>query len=161
MILAVDLGSHFGWAEVHDGVLVDSGHVNLTKIKGAKRFTTFREFIGDRLCLTKHTEPEPIRRITHIAYEKVMAHAGTSAAHMYGAFEVILSLIAWENDIPLFGFGVGEIKKFATGKGNAKKEHMVDAARALGHNRFDGDDNQADAIFLGLLAHKRLNGLAP
>lgn len=153
-ILALDLGTHYGWAEVFEGNLTASGHIDLKKLKGAKRFATFRELLEARLYVTKHTEPEPIKRITHIAYEKVMAHRGTSAAHMYGAFEMLVALIAYDNGIELVGYGVGEIKKFATGKGNAKKDKVIAAVRSMGYDV--KDDNEADAICIGLLAHSRL-----
>lgn len=46
---------------------------------------------------------------------------------------------------------VGAIKKHATGKGNANKEQMVEAVRALGFH--PADDNEADAIALLLYHH--------
>lgn len=153
-ILALDLGSHFGWAEIENGKLRDSGHVDLKKLKGAVRFAKFRELVNARLYTPIPSEKRFIKRITHIAYEKVMAHQGTGAAHMYGAFEALTQMIGFEHNIPVTGYGVGEIKKFATGKGNANKEKMVEAAQNFKHNLTD--DNEADAIFIGLLAHERL-----
>ena len=48
------------------------------------------------------------------------------------------------------GIGVGTIKKFATGKGNAKKSAVIAAVKAWGYE--PKDDNQADAIALLLCA---------
>jgi Holliday junction resolvasome RuvABC endonuclease subunit len=39
---------------------------------------------------------------------------------------------------------VGTIKKHATGKGNASKEEVITAMRAMGHAVTD--DNEADAL---------------
>jgi hypothetical protein len=53
---------------------------------------------------------------------------------------------------------VGTIKKHATGKGNAPKQVMIDAARAHGFN--PADDNEADAIAILLWAIETQGGLA-
>ena len=47
---------------------------------------------------------------------------------------------------PYQGVPVGTIKLFATGKGNANKEMMIDSAQKCGYDVVD--DNQADAIHL-------------
>ena len=46
-----------------------------------------------------------------------------------------------------------QLKKFATGKGNAKKEDMIAAVKAK-YPQFDGDDNAADAVMIALYALK-------
>ncbi len=51
-----------------------------------------------------------------------------------------------ENNVEYRGYSPKEIKKHATGKGNANKEKMVAAARAKGWTF--GDDNEADALWL-------------
>ena len=73
-------------------------------------------------------------------------HAGVDAAHAYGGF--LATLTAWceHHQIPYSGVPVGTIKKHATGKGNADKQAMVEAARRIGHH--PQDDNEADAIML-------------
>jgi Holliday junction resolvasome RuvABC endonuclease subunit len=81
-----------------------------------------------------------------VYFEEVVAHTGAIAAQTYGAFSG--HLIAWceERNIPYLGVPVGTIKKDATGKGNAGKELMIEAAKAKGH--IPWDDNEADAICL-------------
>ena len=154
-ILALDLGTHFGWAEIENGQLIDSGHIDLKKSNGALRYAKFREIVVKSFIDPKRLDLSRSNRfLDHIAYEKVMRHQGTTAAHMYGAFEALTMLIGFERNIPVHGYGVGEIKKFATGKGNAPKEKMIEAAK-----RFKPgleNDNEADAIFIGLLAYDRL-----
>ena len=56
------------------------------------------------------------------------------------------TLTAWAElrGIPYQGVPVGSIKKHATGKGNADKVSMINAARARGYS--PADDNEADAI---------------
>jgi Holliday junction resolvasome RuvABC endonuclease subunit len=92
-----------------------------------------------------------------IYYEEVHAHAGTDAAHAYGGFRGMLMYWceAQEPSIPYGSFGVGTIKKRATGKGNAKKPDMIAAAnRVFGPilMREIADDNEADALWILALA---------
>jgi Holliday junction resolvasome RuvABC endonuclease subunit len=70
------------------------------------------------------------------------------------------TLTAWAElrGVPYEGVPVGTIKRHATGKGNASKQTMIDAARARG---FDpADDNEADAIALLLWAIETKGGMA-
>ena len=83
---------------------------------------------------------------TVVYYEEVMRHAGTRAAHMYGAFQAFLELACYSRNIEIVPVAVGTIKKFATGKGNADKAAMIQAARSMGYEV--ADDNEADALHL-------------
>jgi hypothetical protein len=66
------------------------------------------------------------------------------ASHVYGG--LMASLTSWGElrGIPYEGVPVGTIKRQATGRGNAPKQAMIDAARARGFS--PADDNEADAI---------------
>jgi len=55
------------------------------------------------------------------------------------------------------GYSPSEIKKFATGKGNASKEAMVEAAKR--HWPGVGDDNEADALWILKLAQSQLSSI--
>ena len=79
-------------------------------------------------------------------FEEVRRHVSTDAAHAYGGF--LATLTAWceHHQIPYQGVPVGTIKKHATGKGNASKDDVLSAMRALGHA--PADDNEADALAL-------------
>lgn len=63
-------------------------------------------------------------------------------------------LVAWceKNGIQYRGYSPSEIKKHATGKGNAGKDQMIAAAK----QKFNltGDDNEADALWLLDLAKR-------
>jgi Holliday junction resolvasome RuvABC endonuclease subunit len=82
--------------------------------------------------------------ITHVGYEEVRAHAGVTAAHCYGALMGILMIWCEERGIPYEAVPVGTLKKFWTGKGNASKGEMIEAARERGFE--PASDNEADAI---------------
>jgi len=94
-------------------------------------------------------------RIDLVVFEEVRRHLGTDAAHVYGG--LLATLTAWceARGLPYQGLPVGAVKKHATGRGNAPKQAVIAAMRALGH--VPGDNNEADA--LALLHFARQGGL--
>lgn len=138
-MLALDLGTTTGWAlQAADG-LITSGTVSFRPSRydgGGMRYLRFTNWLGE---LEQLSGP-----IGAIWYEEVRRHAGTDASHVYGG--LMASLTAWAElrGIPYAGVPVGTIKRHATGKGNAPKQAMIDAARARGFS--PADDNEADAI---------------
>lgn len=140
-VLALDLGTQCGWAVVtRDGAFRSGSDRFDPKRCGGpgKRWLAFREFLTARA--------REAGGIQAVYYEDVKNHAGVIAAHVYGGFLAILESWCAANNIPLYGVGVGTIKKHATGKGNATKDQMIAAAKALGVAVID--DNQADAVAL-------------
>lgn len=101
------------------------------------RFLRFRRWLD---------EIGSVHTFAAIYFEEVHRHAGTDAAHVYGGLMAILTAWCEERSIPYQGIGVGTIKKHATGKGNAGKPEMIEAAKRRGHA--PKDDNEADAICL-------------
>lgn len=136
MILALDLGTTTGWAlQAGSSILCDSESFKPSRFSGGgMRYLKFRRFL----------EGHP--GLTEVYFEEVRRHAGTDAAHAYGGFLAILMAWCEDRGIPYHGVPVGTIKKFATGKGNADKITMINAARALGFS--PPDDNAADALHL-------------
>jgi Holliday junction resolvasome RuvABC endonuclease subunit len=53
-----------------------------------------------------------------------------------------------ENGIEFKGVSPSEVKKYATGKGNAKKDDMMAVARLMWPDIELEDDNHADALFI-------------
>lgn len=137
-ILALDLGTKLGWALGSDaGTFSGTQLLHPSKHDSyGMRFLRFTRFLQ---------ETHESATLVHIGYEKVRRHAGTEAAHVYGALEGHLHSWAETADhIPVEGFEVGEIKTFWTGKGNASKDAMIAAAKERGFNPLD--DNEADAL---------------
>ena len=93
-----------------------------------------------------------------VYFEEVRRHAATDAAHIYGGFLACLTAWCEERSLAYQGVPVGSIKKHATGKGNADKVAMINAARARGYS--PADDNEADAIALLLWAIETNGGVA-
>lgn len=139
VILALDLGTKTGWAMNTDAG-IHSGSVSFHKqnrLEGAgMRYLRFKRWLTE----------QKQSGIEEVYFEEVRNHAGISAAHAYGGY--MATLMAWceHHEIPYTSVPVGTIKLFATGKGNASKEMMIEAAKIEGHDV--ADDNEADAIHL-------------
>jgi hypothetical protein len=140
-LLALDLGTHTGWAVYqHDGTIT-SGTERFTPQRfegGGMRFLRFKRWLNELRMTTGE--------IHAVFFEEVRRHAGVDAAHAYGGFMSHLTAWCEQHRIPYQGVPVGTIKKHATSKGNASKEDMVTAAKKRGHDPCD--DNEADALAL-------------
>ena len=143
--LALDLATNCGYAVGDDqkdkpkhGTV---GFVNKQFDGAGMRFLKFRLWLRD--IIDQHG-------VEMVIYESVASHTGTIAAHIYGGWVAEMQSVCEEEKVHYTSFGVTEIKKFWTGKGNAKKDVMIAAANKRG---FDPkDDNAADALavwFLG------------
>lgn len=136
-LLALDLGTKTGFAVGTPGCVV-TGRWDFSPRRfegGGMRYLRFRRQLDEIHAVTP---------IDEVAFEEVRRHLGVDAAHAYGGF--LAQLTAWCEDhaIPYSGVPVGEIKKFATSKGNASKGEMIAAVQEWGYS--PADDNEADAI---------------
>jgi Holliday junction resolvasome RuvABC endonuclease subunit len=145
-ILSLDLATQTGWAYKSCG-LISSGTegFKLKKNDGpGVRFHKFRSWLREQFEIIK---PEKV------VYEEVMRWSSGAAAKCYCGLLAILQTECESKGIPYEGVHVGTIKKSATGKGNATKEQMIQAAMEQGFK--PQDDNEADAIHLLLLSLKQ------
>ncbi len=137
--LALDLGTKTGWAISASDLVVASGTITFKNDRwqgGGMRFLRFKYWLNE-LRVSED-------RIDAVIVEEVRRHSGVDAAHCYGGFLAILTAWCEHHNIPYQGVPVGTIKKHATGKGNAGKDEVIAAMRALGHPVTD--DNEADAL---------------
>lgn len=141
-ILALDLGTKMGYA-ARVGEQIVSGtwdFANKRFESGGMRFIRFRAALNELgLACGGHWDM--------VALEEVRRHMGVDAAHIYGGFLATLQAWCCENGMEYVGIPVGTIKKRATGKGNAQKPAMIDAAQRQWPNEKITDDNQADALW--------------
>ncbi|MFN3965567.1 MAG: crossover junction endodeoxyribonuclease RuvC [Silanimonas lenta] len=140
-LLALDLGTSTGWALRDRTGRITSGTESFKPRRfegGGMRFLRFKTLLAE---LKAHADG-----IDTLVFEEVRRHTSTDAAHAYGGF--LATLTAWceHHGIPYQGVPVGTIKKHATGRGNARKDEMLSAARDRGHT--PADDNEADALAL-------------
>ena len=151
--LALDLGTHMGWAAKSTDGVITSGTAEFRNDRwqgGGMRFLRFKQWLTEM----KHVSGG----IDCVVYEQVRRHAGTDASHAYGGWLAILSAWCEHHGIPYEGVPVGTIKRFATGKGNADKAAVIAAMEARGFN--PADDNEADALALLLWATSAQGGQA-
>lgn len=139
-ILSLDIATNTGWKTG-----TSSGVWNLKPNRG--------ESEGMRVVRFKSKVRELINMegITLVSYERPAGFHKSSimvASEMVG----VLKDLCIEMGVDLACYSASEIKKFATGKGNAKKDEMIKSAIALGYH--PADDNEADAIHLYLLTKK-------
>ena len=152
-ILALDLGTTTGWAIRDFDGLITSGTVSFKPSRydgGGMRYLRFTNWLTE---IDRLSGP-----IEAIYFEEVRRHAGTDAAHVYGGLLAVLTSWGELRGVPYQGVPVGTIKKHASGKGNAPKQAMIDAARKRGFN--PADDNEADAIAILLWAIETNGGVA-
>jgi Holliday junction resolvasome RuvABC endonuclease subunit len=138
-LLALDVATHTGWA-----TKTAFGTWDLTPKRDE---STSMRLIRFKARLKELVELE---KIDCVVYERV-AGQHVNAVIVAGELTGVLKLVCEELQIPLRSYSAGEIKKFATGKGNANKEKMIDAAiLKLGY--MGKDDNEVDALWLYQLA---------
>lgn len=144
--LALDLGTTWGWALVQDGELVDSGEEELPHSS---------EPIGDRWQAWRRWLANALVSVDGIVYEVPFGRFVSVLKIQFG-MATIAELLCTDTGREYAGVRPQEIKKFATGKGNAPKADMYTALL----DRFDEfgiepppadiGENEVDAVWLAL-----------
>jgi Holliday junction resolvasome RuvABC endonuclease subunit len=149
IIIGIDPATKCGWAVLKDGIPIASGTWDLSSRRhegGGMRYLRCHKYFTE---LIESVDAKAM------AYEEIRRHRGVDAAHVYGGIVGQITAICEDKQLPFTAIPVGTIKKRATGKGNASKEAMVAAA----NNTFDitvVDDNEADAIWIGVVLYESL-----
>lgn len=170
-VLGLDLGTSCGYCFGRvsaDGELVkiDPWTLGIWDLSagpydsGALRFVRLRQFLA--LSKPDFVAYEDVKftpaRSAGVDYSKILARAATSL-ELLGAYRATVVTWCEENNIPCTGFGIGEIKKRATGSGKAYKPQIIEACNkelglSLDTDNFmaTGYDDMADAFFVCMLA---------
>lgn len=143
-ILALDIATHCGWATEEASGVWD---LSMKRDESSgMRILRFRSKLTDMLTLVNPNL---------VTFERTSGqhkNALIVQAELHG----ILKLFCEDNKIEYRAFSASEIKKHATGKGNAGKPLMIAAAKEkLGYQ--GSDDNEADALWILDLTKKTLN----
>lgn len=142
-LLAIDQASNCGWCTAH--------------ASGVWNFNTRKdESAGMKLLRfrAKLKEVCELEQINLIAYERVAGFHKNAIIHA-SKMVAIIEAFCEENNIDYKAVSATEVKKFATGKGNAKKDDMIASAKLkLGYT--GNDDNEADAIWIYQLLKNEL-----
>ena len=138
-ILAIDQATKTGWAT--------------NQASGVWDLSIRRDESGGMRLIRLSSKLKELHELTPIdlvVYERVSGrfkNAISVSAELAG----VIKLFAEQNDIEYRAYSALEIKKFATGKGNANKPMMVKAAEEK-FGIMIIDDNHADALWLHELA---------
>jgi len=139
LLLTLDIATKTGWC-----TKTSSGTWDLSPRKNESKGMRLIKF---KASLREICEAE---KISLIIFEGAVTY-GKFPNHVAVELQGVLKLFCEENSIEYRSYMPTEIKKFATGKGNSKKEAMIAAAKEkYGYN--GNDDNEADAIHLYHLA---------
>lgn len=143
-LLALDIASKTGWClDKH--------------LYGTWDFKTRKdESMGMKLVRfkAKLTEVHNLEKFDIVVYERPAGRHAHAIIHQ-AKLIAILEKFCEENNVEYKSYSASEIKKFATGKGNANKKQMIDAAKHKYHY-LGNDDNEADAIHMRYLAKEEL-----
>lgn len=144
-ILAIDPGTACGWAFADEKHTVASGTWDLS---------TKRDESAGMKLLRLEAKLEFVKNdlgADLVVYETPANHTYPLALISHAKFIGVIERFCTAKGINYRGYAPNEIKKFATGKGNANKEAVAAAVR--GKWKADvQDDNEADAIALLELA---------
>ena len=140
-ILALDLGTHLGWA--HSCGLSGTWDLSVKRDESSGM-----RLIRLRAKLREIFEGEGIDLLFFEAVRFAGPKMGGSLVVM-GELQGVIKLWCEAKKIPYKGFSSTEIKKFATGKGNSGKPIMKKAAlKKWGQKVLPMDDNEIDAKWI-------------
>lgn len=136
-ILAIDPGTSCGWA-LCDGNITCSGVWDISVKRDESR--------GMRLIRLRNKLAE-IKKVDLVVFEVSKNHASTLGAEVAGEIRGLITTWCIDNNVEYKGVNTIEIKKYATGKGNAKKDLMISTAEKKFNKKFLIDD-EADAVWI-------------
>ena len=147
-ILALDLATHTGWALGWETAR-ESG-VQVFDVKRGEspgmRYVRFRRWLVDLVFSHLPEGMAELEDVALIVYEQAHQRGG-AATEVAAGFTTRVQEFCAEHGLEHAAVHSGTLKKYATGKGNAKKPDMLAAARTkLGYA--GSDDNEADALWL-------------
>lgn len=168
-LVALDIGSRMGWSafRIDESSYTDlgSGFVDLTIGKTSTERSKNLKVLAEACDhTTRAYDPRPgnLYRLCKdlkerfspeiVAFEDVQFFNSLYQTQLWGSLRGTI-WAAFGDFHTWRAYDVGTIKKFATGRGDAKKEHMLAATGDMGFNIVD--DNEADAVWIGLLACER------
>lgn len=148
-ILGIDPGTRTGWCVRYSEGDMDAGTWELAPRRDegpGMRVLRFAENLTTIIDLSKPGL---------VVVEQVRRHAGTQAAHVYGALVGRLQEICEKRGLNYTSVEVSHVKKTATGKGNSTKSAMIAAAnRRWALSLGPKDENEADARWIAETAAK-------
>ena len=142
-ILAIDCGKTTGWAAYSNGI-VESGTCDFSPKRGESRgmmYFRFRKWLEEMLIKMSITKSGGL-----VIYEMPHHRGGAATEILYGMVTRIQEECE-RRGVNYTSLHSATLKKFATGKGNADKAFVLEAAYKKFGNEIT-DHNEADALFL-------------
>ena len=137
-ILALDCGTKTGWASIADG-RIESGVQDFSLKRGESKGIRFLRFNTWLDSMVKLTYPQVV------VYE--LAHfRGGHATEILVGMTTRIEEFCESNNIEYSSIHSMTLKKFATGKGRANKEDMINVAREKFNKPDLSSDDEADAL---------------
>lgn len=151
VVLALDIATHTGWAALRSDGSIETGTTTLKA----------DDHPGARMACLRSWLTETENRlggVDFIAWEDAFRQPGKAGAIHH---RLVGAMLAWahHHEIGVLPVAVSTIKRHATGRGNASKAEMIEAAEAAGYRVVD--DNAADALHLLRLVLSSNPGLGP
>ena len=154
-ILGLDLASTTGWAFWEKNGPYTSGTWDFTVKKNesdSMRLIKLRTNLDDFLANNPLLGTNGL-----VSWEEVNFVKYRLAYRTHEQLVATLTLWCTDNQIPFTSTPVGRIKKYATGKGNASKYKMAEAAQQKWPKYNFIDDNEVDASWVVETKRKELN----
>jgi Holliday junction resolvasome RuvABC endonuclease subunit len=144
-IIAFDCATKTGWAIIKDGKVFESGVQDFAKRRGESNGLMFLRFRSWLVAIEANLDSVEI-----MAYEAAH-HRGGAATEICVNLTGRIQEAAQEVGAECASVPTTTLKKWATGHGKAEKSDMMKiAAKHLGRDPID--DNEADAVLIGLWA---------
>lgn len=148
-VLGIDPATKCGWALLDNGARVASGTWDLsTKQHESKgmRFLKLERFLEEAITNSK---PDLV------AFE-MTGHLKGHANEVYFGIVGIIKLVCERHELDYTSIQNSEVKKLATGVGNANKQAMVLAAKLRWGLSGNPTEDEADALWVALAGSDRL-----
>lgn len=146
-ILALDLATTTGWALRDRCGIFTSGTQSFKLGRGESE--GMRAILARKWLRTLLLEEPAFKLVDLVVYEKPMRFLSGSAIDVAYGLKTVVTEECERIGITYSPLNPSTLKKWATGKGNAKKDVMVAEAKRRFPREVIVDDNQADAL-LGL-----------
>lgn len=166
MLLALDLGTHTGWALFSRGERLASGTWLLGKDRTRDR--------GDEFLMRVQSlvQSHGVKVIAHEHVPSIHQHASADAAHLFGGWLMLLAMISRRTTAKVVRIETPEVyaasgvrrdgRRAPKGASEADRKHLAGERRennkalviaaAAARGWIVGDDNEADALFVGVAA---------
>lgn len=142
-VLSLDVAEHTGYYHTSD----DYGVVHFPPTNKAPK--KLGENYNQHLAFANWLKDTIMENdIKLVAAEDVNVGKHFIALRKLSELRGVLFLVCAELDVPIITFNVTDIKKWATGNGNASKELMIEYAQKRWHIDCEANDNVADAVHI-------------